>query len=646
MKKTYALLTMAILVLSSTVFAIPALAVPIQDTPAANYPVQWYVPNGQVTAASLATNPDYLKIYTLTHVSHNTRITVQGLDCFGQPVEGIAVNLWQSDLSYMFNKNDPATWSIPASTPPEYLFPVVDVHSGKEVTFAKITAIYQQGGEHCNSFKLITHGEPYKVVPSVPAHPVEYVQYLGSFHYAGYTPPYQPFINPGGIPGFPGLPTYPSEPSNPDPIRILVGWQDNNGNHIPDPPGPGSDSYTGAQSNTSLLIKGLDCLGNEEEVTVNVTVGSGTFTNPVVVPGVWRDVSVVFGAGTPTGDSYFVVTWPAPERDILTYELSVDHIGLNVTPRNIIANGTDTAQIQVSLLDMDNHLIHWSTVNGVPPIIINVVATGGDVFPSVTTLAGCNTNINVTIMSDTNARTIRIGALAVLPGTPGVPLAHPAVQLTQNTVMGFDGFNSVQTSVSHIEFLDGHGTGYYYNVFIKLVPGCNLISIPVFPPNDITPSMLWNASGSTVVHTIMWYQASDTPGAPGVWNGYSYDTKTVTGPGGNDPIIPGRGYWIKAEKECTLVISGKWYDQAPFVPPEIHLGRSWNLVGVVSLVPMTVGGYLQSLGDQTNEFGRYGPVWVWNTDNMQWYRLGANDTLWPTWGFWLANIGADGYIGP
>jgi len=633
-----------------------AFAVPIVASSPAGYPVQWLSAS---VAAALAQQPQYLKIYTMTHISHPTRITVQGLDCNNQPVEAIAVNKWQSGLAYYFSTTDPTTWNIPASTGPEYLFPLVDVHSGKEVTFSKVTAIYQQGGEQGDEFKLMTHNEPYYLVYGGAANPItkphEVPLWLGSYHMPVYKPamvgPIAPSSSVGGQMASPPE-TIPIQPTTPSQVVILVGWQDVNNNNYPDLP---ADTASGAQFNATLTVTGLSCNGTVQTATVSVTGspngGQGQFgtpgvgNGPIIVPGIWMDISSVTGGAT--GDSYFFFTWPpAVEQDILTYTINIDHLVLAINPMNIMANGTDSANIQTILMDMDNHQVHWSSEAGVKNITLNVISTGGQVTKSVDQgWSGCHTNWNETIVSDTNARTIKVAAIAIIPTGPPANYPGPS-PLYASALMGFDGFNSNQI-YTHADFLGKPGSGSWYNVFIKLSVRCNLVSIPIFPGSAITPKELWNASASTVIQSISWYNATS-----GTWNIYDYTTvpPTVTG-SGNAALVPGVGYWIKAEKPCTLVISGHFYDQAPFVPPEIHLQPSWNLVGVVIdpsygfAIGTTVQSYLQTLRSSGDD-KMYGPVWVYNNDLQSWFRLGDTDTLWPGQAFWLSVIEGPPYIGP
>lgn len=564
---------------------------------------------------SLAIDPEWLQIRTECKISHDTWIDVQGLDTYGQPVEG---------------------WCfIPEGTPKGEFYPLIDIHTGDPVTFANITGIFQQEGEHCNSFKILTYPEPYQ-------------EWLGTFSKTeGYKP-----NKIGGI---------PVEPSNPDPLKIYVNWEDD-GDGIPEE----EDNYDGAQSNGTIYIKGLDEQGNVLHVAVEVLDGEGTWEDPVEVSAsycgdhTWSDVSRVWGAEVP-GDNYAIVTHPQPTRCIARFRLRIHRIVVECMKKDILANGSDTATIRIKLEDVDGNPIHWTrgpwsydVGNWVYPgnIIVNIYASGGNVTPSVTTIGACETHVNVTITSDTNARSIKVTALAILPevyimvgGEKNV--LHPEYQLWDDDYMTFDGVNSVQVPATKWVGIGGRGTGYYYEVYIKLYKDCNLISIPVFPEYDLTPRMLESTSANMCLISICWYNASGQ-----IWNCYDFRTDQFTN-NGNDPLVPGRGYWIKAEKPCTLVLSGYFYDQAPFVPPEHYIYPSWNLMGVTSLANLKVSDYLGPAWPSTQANGGrlLGPVWYWDAYWKTWNRIDPSEfdteELLPTWGFWVNSYGtATTWIAP
>jgi hypothetical protein len=184
--------------------------------------------------------------------------------------------------------------------------------------------------------------------------------------------------------------------------------------------------------------------------------------------------------------------------------------------------------------------------------------------------------------------------------------------------------------------------GPLYEVMIPLQVGCNLISSPVYPmigpthydlgPGIPMEELFGYTSACDTIEAIWWYDAASR-----IWNHYipTVDGKTPQGKYFRDGV----GYWIKAEKPCTLELSGVMMENAPFVPAEYRVYHSWNLMGFTSLVPMKTEDYLESLatGPGTYPSGSIascvGPIWVWDAITRTWQR--NPDTLWPTQGFWM-----------
>lgn len=564
------------------VFAISVPAVPVIDPPV----LEWSPPDGQAVHASLKYDPEWLKVVTETHVSHDTWIHVLGKDTFGQDVE--------------------AKTFIPNCTDVEEEFPLIDWHSKEPVTFAEITDVYQQGGEHCNSFEIETLPEPRQ-------------DYLGRYHKStGYEPNYEH--------GF------PVEPSNPDPIKVVTNWNDTNGDGIPQ-----EDECEPPKVNSTITIKGLDQKGDVLHVDVDITTYGWMFEVDVR-NATWSDVSTVYGGSIKV--SYFIFTHPKPQRPILQFNIRVDHIEVVASPKNILADGNSTTTITITLLDKDGHPVHWTTLPWVAPVEINVATTGGEIKPSVDIeIPGCSTNATTTLRSDTNPRIVKVSALAILPEVRDADyqIIHNATQLFDIDLVGFDGINSVPHRPG-VEIVDigGTGSGRHYVVFRVLLEGCNLISIPVVPEENLTWNMLPCADQSLI--SVATYRA-DT----GMWLYYDFEAGT----GDVIPIVDGWAYWVKAEKPCTIVISGRVMDQYDphtgfGVPPMYPMSMGWNLAGVTSIqTPINTADYLESLKNLGLGEKLWGPVWVYRY-TLGWVR--NPDTLYPTEGMWLFTY--DGILAP
>ena len=570
MRTAIAAIFVLMMTLSMIMVFAPVAAVKVPYPPL----VEW-VPGGREVHDSLMGNPEWLKVWTVTHVSHDTWIHVLGKDAYGQDVEGKAF--------------------IPASTPPQTEIPLIDVHSGQKVVFSSITAIYQQGGEHCNIFQIQT----------LP----EYMQtWLGTYHKTtGYSP----------RPGFP-------EPSNPDPLKVAINWVDK----APFDGQPTLDECTAPLVDSTITIKGLDQKGNVLEKDVLIT----TMDKIVYVDmpdHTWSTVCTIDGGDI--GISYYLFTHPAPQRAIFNYKIQVHHISVTAEPKNILADGLSTSTIKITLLDIDDNEVHWSTEAGVKPVEINVAATGGRVYPSLgIEIVGCNTYAVTHLTSDTNPRIVRVSAVAFCPEAPGCgPL-----QLTGEDIVCFDGINSVPyAGAMKIQDIGGTGSGRHYAVFRRLEKGCNLISIPVIPDETLTWDML--PCASQCLKSVATYQG-------GVWLYYDFET----GVGDIIPIIDGWAYWVKAEKPCTLVISGRnmdQYDRATGfgLPPMYTMLMGWNFVGVTSTSTMKTADYLESLHDMGFGEKLWGPVYVYRY-SAGWIRNPT--TVYPTEGLWLFTY--DGILAP
>lgn len=106
------------------------------------------------------------------------------------------------------------------------------------------------------------------------------------------------------------------QPAKPVPIKILVNWMDENKDGIPDL----TDTYVGAQFDTTLRIIGLNQTGKLQTQNVTIKTGDGRGTNPITIPlphmvhttpyCIWSEVSRVVGLKSALGDEYFVFADP------------------------------------------------------------------------------------------------------------------------------------------------------------------------------------------------------------------------------------------------------------------------------------------------------------------------------------------------
>ena len=543
--------------------------------------LQYNVPNGAAVAARLAKNPEFLKVHTLTPIHHATWIDVLGTDAYGQNIEAKAL--------------------IPVSNLVEQNYPLVDPTSGLPVAFASITNVYQVGGEQDTSFQIQTM-------------PISYEQFLGMYHQnVGYTPN---IVNGNAV-----------EPFNPDPLKVAVNWANVSGTSGPDLGGvPYPQDFTNlptAQSNITII--GLDEHGNQ--ITQMVTINPGAeivLLDPTRSLDTWSTVCTVSGGDAYT--SYYIFTSPEPQQPILNYNITISQIELLFSQADILANGKCNTTVTLMLLDQDGNAVHWAVnvpgQQSAPPIEVNFASSGGNIVPSTgIQIQGCYTNTTTTLTADTNARIVKVSAIAYLPAVQRL-VNNVWITITYGrslswaTTCCFDGINSAPTTITGypyratvvpIDFPSATAVntcGQEYAAFITLYKGCNFISIPLVPDQHLTWNMIPDAN-----QDLSCVQTYVCDPSPSVWLHYNF----TSGVGDTIPICDGMGYWISAKENCTLVISGTFM-AACQTPPEYVMCLGWNMVGVTSLDPSTTMNYLGSL-DIQQALKLYGPVWAWRVDH-------------------------------
>lgn len=648
-------------------------------------------PDGYTNYMTLFENPEYLNLYTETPLLTRTTVIVQGTDAYGQNIEAkVQVGPITANQEGTFIFNDTHT------TPP------------RPVAFTTITKIFQQNGTHNDRFLIQTQPEPWEEYLGQWHLSTHWLpgEYLWEYSDA------RKYLVAHGVGQTCTTQDVPVEPSNPDPVRIYINWHESTDHDlIPDAWTAPNTGEWGALSSTPpsgsywIWIEGLDQKGNKYEV--NTTIPAGVHYVDVVHCPTWASICKVEGNGP---DSYYLFTEPQPKIQLFRYTLLIDHMTITPDSYDILANPTKwnvsqaphqtvwlapgVTNINVTLRDKDGNLISASS-----DIVVNFATSGGRVQPSsdVYIRAGhffLERTVNLT--ADTNARTINVTADANVLSCGFCP--H--MNLFAWTEMTFDGINSVGTDWTDIHTLMwGYHTwiasrmqpgdivtpvyigplgwqtpwsgpvppkpyvptsmggpaalgtkldGPIYEVSIPLYVGCNLISSPVVPlfgkqnwqgTIGIDMSLLFgNTSATTCIEAVWWYCDG--------WQSY------IPGVDGCGKLFKdGVGYWIKAEKRCTLEISGVSMENAPFMPPEYPLSHGWNLVGFTSIHSMSINDYLES----TNSGNAYmtvpgattvnaiGPVWTYYAYNGYWFR-NPSWGLYPGYGFWVYNKFPDDYV--
>jgi hypothetical protein len=642
--KTIALVMLLALSLIAPVLLTQRVAA-VDIPPAAdNPPYIYWQPSGMAAAGDLAWNPEFLKLETETDVHSNTRIIIQGRDTYGQNIE--------------------AKVDIPAGTSKSEYFTFNDTHTTPPmpVAFAFIDRIFQQNGTESTIVKILT--EPWLggiqtflgyfdynddflsgTIPSSPWFGAKYLIATGL-----HTTIYHPLAT---------TQSYPVEPMNPEKLKIAINWKDidkdlqidDNVQEFP---------TNGSQNAGTVWLEGLDEHGDK----IVKEVSFGIHTKIVEVPhtNVW---STVCKAWTDSQEQFYVFTHPIPETDLFKYGIFIDHLTIHPDAYDILANPESQygkTRIIVALRDVDGNLVHAHD-----DVILNFYTSAGKIQPSNDiTITLCHVTAETWLYADTNARTLKVVVDAnVPPDETFAPFLRPAMNLRAWIELTFDGINSVFSTAWPIHTLMcGYNNtasgdagismaapfrqwlppelggpqptgikldGPLYEVMIPLYVGCNLISSPVYPmfgPKHygdplvgIPMELLFGMTSATdTIEAIWWYDANTKK-----WNHYvpSVDGTTPQGKFFEDGV----GYWIKAEKPCTLEISGVMMENAPFVPAEYPVYHSWNLMGFTSIVPMDTADYLESIA------GSAGPIWTYNAQWRVWIRNPA--MLWPTNAFWM-----------
>lgn len=341
-------------------------------------------------------------------------------------------------------------------------------------------------------------------------------------------------------------------------------------------------------------------------------------------------------------------------------------------------------------------------------ITVNFFTSAGTIRPSTDLFiyeGSATATANLT--ADTNARTINVTAVAWIPPcTTGAHGAFTLFAWTQLVEDGVNTANDFYWGLSPIDTLhwgytNSAGQQYVLNVppkpylpswlggpqatqikldgpifevTIPLYQGCNLVSCPVSPmlnggyytnypttvdttgatnnynpvaTNGIPMNLLFSQTDAPgAIEAIWWYTpvpdatAQSIVSAPGTWHVYVPGVST-------DPTAyfrDGIGYWIKADINCTIEISGVAMENGPFTPPTIPLaGESWNLVGVTSITGIATTDYLEGTMGYAGCLQAAGPIWEYNNPLMTnqpaylggWFR--DPSTLYPTQAFWVYN---------
>jgi len=133
---------------------------------------------------------------------------------------------------------------------------------------------------------------------------------------------------------------------------------------------------------------------------------------------------------------------------------------------------------------------------------------------------------------------------------------------------------------------------------ITLHEDWNLISLPLIPDSNNITDVLAGVTGANV--TQVWaYDPTLLPGNP--WLNH------IPGVGGNlTTMEDGIGYWVVANGEATLTVTGQCMPDEPATPPMYSVYEEWNLIGYKSIITRTIGSPDDYL---LNVAGKYTVIW-------------------------------------
>lgn len=281
-----------------------------------------------------------------------------------------------------------------------------------------------------------------------------------------------------------------------------------------------------------------------------------------------------------------------PGSDVTIPILVTDTTGAGIIAVNVILT-YDPDILTATGIGTENTIASgWNTVHNISSGQIAI----GMMSSTELTGAGILVNVNFNVSGDAGA---------------GL-----SSQLTFAKVIFNEGFPASVTDGLFTVISAGQGP-------LNLYEGWNLISLPLQPLNPDPGSVLSSIDGD--------YDSV-----------CAYDPETgwsIYAPGGMsdlDKIEAGKGYWIKMNKQGSLIIQG--------VPPEqtsIPLtGDAWNLVGYSSLEQRPPEECMAGVEDHINSVWEYSPVTDWSVYVPD--GPGDLEFMRPGYGYWIkANEGCE-----
>ena len=160
---------------------------------------------------------------------------------------------------------------------------------------------------------------------------------------------------------------------------------------------------------------------------------------------------------------------------------------------------------------------------------------------------------------------------------------------------------------------------------IDLVPGWNLVSLPLIPNDADIETQL---AGIVENVDMVWAYDAATPAWSSYWPG---------GPSDLTDMVDGKGYWVSMTAHDVLTVEGVVIPLPPTTPPTYDVVPGWNLIGFKSTYPRTAGDYLEGIA------GKW--VRIYGYANGMYTAVQSDDLMMSGQGYWIA-VTAAGTIYP
>jgi len=422
-----------------------------------------------------------------------------------------------------------------------------------------------------------------------------------------------------------------------------------------------SDTISTVTVGTVAAAKSLTVNSNGDlSGTITVPSGLTTGDKTMVITGAISGAQTYIDAFTVTTAAATFAPDAGPAGAVIT--VTGTGWGLSDTAITVTVGGisaTDTLSVNGSG-DLTGTITAPSGLStGLKPIVITGAISGAHTFAGAFTVttatavfnptqgaAGVATLVTVTgsgwVPNDTNlsatvggvaaaADTLAVDASGNLTGT--ITVADTVPGGTHNIVITGD-ISGAQTFAN----------AFSVSVTITLVPGWNLISLPLIPTNSASSNLASRISPAGSVYAFGSYDCGSKN-----WKYWLLSP----GVGNLTTVVDGKSYWVYAYNQCTLSVTGTVCPAAPgpgavptiyqyslcYMPTTNPDPDGWNMLGFKSTQNMKAQDYLaELLKDSTGmEFSnsKYTSLYRYDSATSKWISVGKTDNMTPGAGYFI-----------